>query len=252
MTLRKRKVLCKRFILRIIMILIVQILCIISVGSSGYITAGEINKNLRISEDSEIFITISDNYEDEETVSEAEKKVLKYLQKYDFEYKSPEQVIFGDITPDYIYGCEQDDVIYIDIRSKNEMLSTIVHELLHLQNPVGFDSETEFGTIGHNLTEAVVEKMTIEITNQPETKRTQLLTTWTTECTYQMMCKAFFEHRPNVLEDILNDNQLHKVVYLEKEYLVSTAEYFKISFDKWMIVENGEEHFGKLKMEKEP
>lgn len=225
-----------------------------NVGSAERIKVQENSKIISISKETEIFIVVSEKSEDIEIFLEAEQSVQKYLEKYGFGYIEPDKVIFGDITPqEYIYGCEYNNVIYIDnTREKTEMLSTIVHELLHLQNPVGFDSKTKFGTIGHNLTEAVVEKMTIEITNQPDTKRTQLLNQWTTECTYQMMCKAFFEHRPNVLEDILNDNQLHKVVYQEKEYLVSTAEYFKISFDKWMIVENGEEHFLKLKMEKEP
>ena len=195
MTLRKRKILCKSIILIVFQIF----LCVLNVGSTKQrIKVEEMPRIINIYEDTEIYIEVSEKDDDMEVFLEAEQKVVEYLKKYDVEYAKPKKVVFGDIIPEYIYGCENDAIIYLDNeRNKAEMLATLVHELLHLQNPVGFDSKTEFGTIGHNLTEAVVEKMTIEITNEADTKRTQLLNKWTSECIFQMLCKSFFNQNSN-------------------------------------------------------
>lgn len=241
---RKRVILCKS------VMLFFQILYLIFLGSSIQINAVEASKIVIISED--IYINISEQKDDREIFLEAEKSVKKYLEQYDVEYIKPDEIIFGDITPEYIYGCENNRKIYIDnTQSKDEIYSTSVHELLHLQNPNGFDSKTEFGTIiGHNLTEAVVEKITIEITNQSETERTKLLSKWTTDTTFQMLCEDFF-YKSNLIEELLNEKEMHKVVYQENEYMITTFEYFKIAFDKFMIGEELQSQFWKMRGRRE-
>lgn len=243
---RKRVVLCKW------LILFFQILCLVGLQSNVRISAQEASKILIISKDTGIYINVSEQKDDREIFLEAEKSVKKYLEQYDVEYINPDEIIFGDIAPEYIYGCEKNQKIYIDNKqSKDEIYSTIVHELLHLQNPNGFDSKTEFDTIiGHNLTEAVVEKMTIEITNQPETERTKLLSKWTTDTTFQMLCEDFF-YKSNLIEELLNED-MYKVVYHENEYMITTFEYFKVSFDRWMIGDELKSHFWKMRGRREP
>lgn len=233
--------------------LIVIVLLSVMLTFSGTTNNKKSYYKVSVSTESYVEILFDENKKTEMAIyEEAENLVKQYFEDYNIEFIAPEKVIFGKIIQNNIYGIQDKNSIYIDnTRTQEEIRATIVHELLHLQNPTGFDKQTHFGSIGHNLTEAVIEKITCELTGMPETKRVELLNLWTSKESYQILLQAFIYSQPNLLDDFLDDNTTYKVYYEEIEYSVSKTDYFKIVFDRWMIVENAENIFDKLRGKEE-
>lgn len=250
---RKRSILCCCISNLIGLISYFTILC----SSTSEIYAGEYSCKIMIPDTKEkIEITITETRDELESdykiYEEAEQLVKEFIEPYS-KYISPKKVIFGKIYSDEVYGFQVDKKIYVDdSRTKSEILSTIVHELLHLQNPIGFDTTLKNECIvGHNLTEALVESITCTLTRQPETKRVELLYSYTNKTAYQIMIVSFCEKNPKLFDEFLEDEKKYKVSFENQKMLVSASSYFKISFDKWMIIDQEEkEGFLKLKSEK--
>ncbi len=251
---RKREVLCC-----CISNLIGLISCFTLLTSSTFaIYAGESSYEIIIpdtNENTEMIVTESESKLelDFKIYEEAEKIVKKFIEPYS-KYISPKKVFFGKIYSDEVYGFQVDKQIYVDdSREKSEILATIVHELLHLQNPIGFDTKIEVGCIiGHNLTEAVIESITCNLTGQPETKRVELLCSYTSNTTRQIMLEAFCRKNQSLLDEYLDDEKKYRVSFQDEMLLVSPSDYFKISFDKWMIIDQEEKGiFDKLRDEEE-
>lgn len=116
--------------------------------------------------------------EGSEEFIEAENLVKDFMGN---DYISPIAVNYVNIYSDTeIFGFQQYRCIYIKANMNREkIIQTMVHELLHLQNEVGFDITIDDVIIGHNFTEAVVEKITCILTSSSPTKRVQLLEKFT-------------------------------------------------------------------------
>lgn len=165
---------------------------------------------------------------------EAEKLVQNFMGD---KYIKPLEVKYVDIYSDAeIFGFQQYNRIYIQSNMSHEKtVEILVHELLHLQNEVGFDVTIDTNvTIGHNFTEAVVEKITCELTGSQPTKRIHLLEEYVDSSS--IFIEAFRnKETEEEWSKNFDDDEIYELKYFEKQYSVKKYVVWLNAFDNWMI-----------------